>query len=115
MFLKGLVIPFLPSFSLLFLQSTHPVIHGFRSVPKVPTLSSYPGNFGKENRIEMHMLYFLYVILCFLCYDIYVCRLGHMTYLASRTPLIPRAHACLVNGTPSNNGHYNKCMLYVLC
>ena len=40
-----------------------------------------------------------------------------MTYLASRTPLIPRAYACLVNGTPSNNGHYNKCMyyVYVLC
>ena len=90
MFLKGLVIPFLPFFSLLFLQSTHPVIHGFRSVPKVPTLSSYPGNFGKENKIEMHMLYVLYVILCFLCYDkcydMYVCRLGHMTHMTNKSP-----------------------------
>ena len=70
--------------------------------------------------------YLMTLMLLYVLWNVYVVGLGiwpiwltrprlggHMTYLASRTPLIPRAYACLVNGTPSNNGHYNKCMYYV--
>ena len=63
------------------------MVLGVFQSPSAVLLSRY---FGKENRIEMHMLYVLYVILCFLCYDmcydIYVCRLGHMTHMTNKTP-----------------------------
>ena len=53
---------------------------------------SYPGNFGKENRLEsICLLLMLSYVLCYeICYkyvmNMYVCRLGHMTHMTNKTP-----------------------------
>ena len=51
----------------------------------------YPGNFGKENRLEsicLCLCYFMcYVLICYeYVMNVYVCRLGLMPYLTNKTP-----------------------------